>query len=64
MRALNVKFHANSSSGSRADTWGQTVGQTVETKVIGAFRNYQTRLKLVSGEQTVIFCFVWLKKKR
>ena len=63
MKALSVKFHANSSSGIRADTCGQTVGQTVVTKVIGASRNYQMSLKAISSEQTVIFCFVWLSKK-
>jgi len=57
LKARNVKFHANSPSGSCADACEQTVGQTVVTKVIGALRNYQTRFKAVSGEQTVIFCF-------
>ena len=64
MKVLNDKFHANSSSGSRADTCGQNVGQTVVTKVIGAFRNYQTLFKAVSGEQPAIFCFVRLTKKK
>jgi len=64
MKALNVKFHAKSSSGSRADRCGQTVGQSVVTKVRDAFRNYRTRFKAESGEQTVIFCFVWRSKKK
>ena len=56
MKALNDEFHFNSSSGGRAGTYGQTIGQTVVKKVIGAFRDYQTRLKAVSGEKTVNFC--------
>jgi len=64
MKALSAKFNSNSSSRSRADTCGQTVGQTVVTKVIGTFRNYQTSLKAVSGEQTVVFCFLRLSKKK
>jgi len=40
MEVPNIKFHKNSSSGNRADTYGQTEGWTDMTNVTGAFRGY------------------------
>jgi len=36
----NVKFHKNSSGGSRVVPCGQTNGQTHMTKLIAAFRHF------------------------
>jgi hypothetical protein len=46
MKVLNIKFHGNPSSGSRADT----CEQTDMTNLIGAFRNYENAPK---NESTV-----------
>jgi len=55
IKVLNIKFHRNSSSGSRADMWtsvlrtrrsSQALFATMRTRT-GAFRNYANALKNV-----------------
>ena len=61
---LNVKYHENPSSGSRVVQSGRTSGHTNMTKLMVAFRNFQTaprnvhHVKLLHATiavQTIVF---------
>jgi hypothetical protein len=53
MKASNIKFHGNQSSGSSAGICGEIYGRTDMTKLIGVFRDYANAPK--NPKTTIIF---------
>lgn len=61
MEVPYIKFHENSSSGNRADTYGETDGWTDITNVTGAFRAYASsseKKNVVNNAQIIQITFI------
>jgi len=57
MKFCSINFHQNTSSGSRADTCGQTDGRTDMSKPIDASRKYANMPKNKIRYRTTVLIF-------